>query len=155
MVLLLKYLLHCQYECNIRFSAIVHWNWFIFFSWCLFFVVVVLKSKANNPGIMCIMWASLVHSLYFFLYFFLFYFFCVLLLLLLLLLLLFIFFGFGVNQKQFRFIADIYGKRVKKKVFFVSCRTNAHISYWFIGRMSLCITLAIILYMVWNTACIL
>lgn len=56
---------------------------------------------------------------------------------------------FGVNEKQFRFIADIYGKRVEKKVLFsrwclcvfveVVGQTRAH-SHWFIGRMSLCIT---------------
>lgn len=54
-----------------------------------------------------------------------------------------------MNEKQFRFIADIYGKRVEKKVLFsrwclcvfveVVGQTRAH-SHWFIGRMSLCIT---------------
>lgn len=68
MVLLLKYLVHCHAIASASAISIAMWMLHTFFSnstlkliYFLLLRVFFLKTKANIPGIMCIMWASLVH----------------------------------------------------------------------------------------------
>lgn len=115
------------------FPAIVHWNWFIFlFFWPFLSNLSLFLSSAckieDQPNIICVSYYLILSlspsiSVFFPL-------------------------AFRVNEKQFRFIADIYRK--KNEQFFFSllnvilsdARARAHTySHWFIGRMSLYITL--------------